>query len=43
MLIKWLLTLFRREQQQLRDFPQPSITDRLKKLKTKAERKKEKR
>ena len=43
MIIKWLLNLMKREVQQPLDFPKPTIAESLKKLKTKAERKKGKR
>ena len=42
MIIKWLVNLLKREAQQPLNFPKPTIAESLKKLKTKAERKKRK-
>ena len=42
MIIKWLVNLLKREAQQPLDFPKPTIRETLKKLKTKAQRKKRK-
>ena len=42
MIIKWLVNLLKREAQQPLDFPKPTIGETLKKLKTKAARRKRK-